>query len=103
LIAVCSKRECRLKCRKNGRPSSYSHIGELSRDLEKAKPGVKSKELRDTDVGQSKSKQLASVGINKRTAERYEELAGPREKQAKIKATGWKALWRCRAGETVAE
>jgi hypothetical protein len=30
----------------------------------------------------SKTEQLAEVGINKRTAERYEELAGPREKKA---------------------
>jgi hypothetical protein len=56
-------------------------IGELSRDLEKADPGP---EPKDTSHRRevSKTKALKEAGISKSAANRYEQLAGPREKQA---------------------
>jgi hypothetical protein len=60
-------------------------IGEISRDLPKGKPGPKrgSSKLNDTDVAQfDKEDVLQRSGIQIRTAERYEELAGPKEEQA---------------------
>jgi hypothetical protein len=53
-------------------------IGELSRELETAKNQY---DARDNDVA-SKTETLAKAGVNIRTAERYEELAGGKEKQA---------------------
>jgi hypothetical protein len=57
-------------------------IGELSQGLDKAQGRRTDLKLSDNDVAKSKSQQLADAGINKRTAERYEQLAGPREEQA---------------------
>jgi hypothetical protein len=52
-------------------------IGEISRQLEKAKPGPKSG---DTYAAQlTKERTLEQVGISLRTAERYEELSSLRE------------------------
>jgi hypothetical protein len=60
-------------------------IGELSRELDKHQ-GF---DIPDTDDGNVKTKTevLEQAGINLRTAERYEELAGPREEQAQQAAT----------------
>jgi hypothetical protein len=53
-------------------------IGEISRELEKAQ-GERT-ELRDNDDGKlTKTETLEQAGINLRTAEYYEELAGGRE------------------------
>lgn len=54
-------------------------IGELSRELETHEHRIN---RRDTDDAPTKTQQLAEAGINKRTAQRYEQLAGPKEKQA---------------------
>jgi hypothetical protein len=53
-------------------------IGVLSAELEKAK---NQHDARDSDVA-SKTETLTKAGVNIRTAERYEELAGGREQQA---------------------
>ena len=50
----------------------------LSAELEKAK---NQHDARDSDVA-SKTETLTKAGVNIRTAERYEELAGGREQQA---------------------
>lgn len=61
---------------------AITRIGELSRDLEKGS-GRPSKTIPDTDVRNlTKAETLSDVGINERTARRYEELAGPKEEQA---------------------
>jgi len=57
-------------------------IGEISRDLEKAeKIGGPGKFKVPTD-GKLKSEVLAEAGISTSTAQRYEELAGPKLEQA---------------------
>lgn len=57
-------------------------IGEISRDMEKG-AGRPSKEILPTDgKNYSKADQLADVGISTSTAQRYEELTGPKEEQA---------------------
>ncbi len=63
----------------NGRPRKDGNIplSEISRELETAKNQY---DARDTNVA-SKTKTLAKAGVNIRTAERYEELAGGREEQ----------------------
>jgi hypothetical protein len=61
-------------------------IAELSRELEKAKPGGAGGGSKTTSMSRSKTQQLAEVGINKRTAQRYEELAGPRETVRQVPA-----------------
>ncbi len=60
-------------------------IGEISRELEKAQ-GART-ELRDNGDVKLKTETLANAGINLRTAERYEELTGGREKQLQDTAT----------------
>jgi hypothetical protein len=59
-------------------------LGEISRDLEKAER-VRT-DLRDTDDVQTKTETLANAGIKIRTAQRYEELTGGKEKQAQVAA-----------------
>ena len=57
-------------------------IGELVRELERAPPGP-SPEIDDSAVAQpSKLDAIQSAGLNPRTAQRYQELAGPKEEQA---------------------
>jgi hypothetical protein len=56
-------------------------IGELSRDLEKALPNKGHGADLPAD-GKTKETQLAEVGISTSAANRYEELAGPKEQQA---------------------
>jgi hypothetical protein len=55
-------------------------IGEISRDLEKLQGAPT--ELLPNDGKKSKAETLAEAGISTSTANRYEELAGPREEQA---------------------
>jgi hypothetical protein len=54
-------------------------IGELSRELDKAKPGPKDNGDRSP---KTKAAALKQAGIPVRTANDYEKLAGPREQQA---------------------
>ena len=54
-------------------------IGELSRELETTQ-GSRN-ELRDNDVAKSKAETLEEAGVNIRTAQRYEELAGGKEER----------------------
>lgn len=56
-------------------------IGEISRDLEKAKYDKGHGTVVPTD-GKYKTEVLAEAGISTSTANRYEELAGPKEEQA---------------------
>ena len=57
-------------------------IGELVRELDKAQPGPAA-EIGDSTVAQpSKLDAVAAAGLTPRTAQRYQELAGPREEQA---------------------
>jgi hypothetical protein len=55
-------------------------IGELVRELDTVERART--DLDDSDVGQSKTKAIENAGLNVRTAQRYQELAGPREQQA---------------------
>jgi hypothetical protein len=84
-----SKRSARHRCRDDKATETrfaeiklraVIKIGELSRELDKHQ-GF---DIPDTDDGNVKTKTevLEQAGINLRTAERYEELAGPREEQA---------------------
>jgi hypothetical protein len=71
-------------------------IGELSRDLETSKGGSNPQATLPSDR-KSKTETLADAGISTSTANRYEELAGGKEKQAQdvataaadSSATGW--------------
>lgn len=60
-------------------------IGELSRELEKHPQSTGGRH--DNGVVPTKTNQLTEAGIHPRTAERYEELTGGREQQAKHTAT----------------
>jgi hypothetical protein len=55
-------------------------IGQLSAGMETAQ-GART-ELPDSDVAKSKTQKLEEAGINIRTAERYEELAGGKDEAA---------------------
>jgi hypothetical protein len=55
-------------------------IGELSRELEKAEQAFGGRHPNDGKP--TKADQLKTAGISKSSAHRYEELAGPKEKQA---------------------
>ena len=54
------------------------NIGELSRELEKAPP-IRGDLLPVDGKKMTKEQRLADVGISTSAAQRYEELAGPRE------------------------
>src|SRR5882762_2106577 len=56
-------------------------IGEISRDLEKVET-IGPSSVRIPIDGKPKSQVLAEAGISTSTAQRYEELAGPKEEQA---------------------
>jgi hypothetical protein len=66
-------------------PFLHSPIGEISRDLETAQ-GART-ELGADGRTKSKEETLADAGISTSTANRYEELAGGKEKQAQDVAT----------------
>jgi hypothetical protein len=58
-------------------------IGELSRELEKNIPGGADAGSTLPPMGKSKGDMLADAGISTSSAYRYEQLAGPREEQAR--------------------
>jgi hypothetical protein len=67
-------------------------IGKISRDLEKLQ-GART-ELLPTDGKKSKAETLAEAGISTSTAQRYEQLAGPKEEQAaKVDRSGGEAYY----------
>ncbi len=55
-------------------------IGELVRELDSHERART--DLPDTAVVQTKTETIRAAGLNERTAQRYQELAGPREAQA---------------------
>ena len=59
-------------------------IGELVRELD-SQQGART-ELPDSTVGKSKTEAIEAAGLTERTAQRYQELAGPREEQAQAAA-----------------
>jgi hypothetical protein len=67
-------------------------IGELSRELEKAE-FVPRKGACVPNDGKTKEQTLAAAGISTSSAQRYEELAGPREEQAQQARTPAPAQW----------
>ncbi len=55
-------------------------IGELVRELDTQERART--DLHDSTVGQTKTEAVEAAGLTPRTAQRYQELAGPREEQA---------------------
>ncbi len=66
---------------------SIRKFGQLSQELEKAQ-GTRT-ELHPNDGKKSKVEQLAEAGISTATAQRYEQLAGPLEAQARSTRLTW--------------
>ena len=57
-------------------------IGELVRELDSHQGERTDKELNDSSVAKSKLQDIKEAGLTPRTAQRYQELAGPKDEQA---------------------